>query len=99
MCSRITELAKLFCAIIEKSRIFVGGLVCVARFVLGILNFIIAASNKAFVFTCPMVFLFGFAFMFMCYCGLFFRQGCGTVRRSNGTRRGALVQNFESQQK
>ena len=96
-------MCKPFCAIIEKSRIVVGGLVCVARFVLGILNFVVAAGNKAFVFTCPLVLLFPIAF-FLCCKEMFFRRGSGRMysgrmRRSNGTRRGALVQNFESQKK
>ena len=92
-------MCKPFCAIIEKSRIVVGGLVCVARFVLGILNFATAAGNSAFVFTCPLVLLFGILFLSTCYCGMFFSNGPGTIVHNNGSRRGVRVASNEGYKK
>ena len=98
MCSRITKLARSFCTIFEFTRPVVGAFVGLARFVLGIINFIEAASNGSFVFTCALLLGFGFIFIAACYQCMFFRNGAMTIERNNDRRR-RDVASFEGQKK
>ena len=80
------------CKVLDKIRPWVGCIIGVVKIALGIYNFILAMESDAFIIIVPIVFFLNLFYCFLCTCGLFVKDGTGTIRVNDGTRRGRPIE-------